>query len=252
VDLDHALSTLRRMRLVVAVVVLLALGAAVLAGYRPVGGGFPPKLEPRITSLGVASKQVVLDGWRSPLIDKQFDTEPLTARSATFALVLSSPELIEETSRKTGIPASEITTEGPFVGPAAPWNVVVPAEARSNQVSAEHKVYRLSFVTRQTLPVLTIHAQGPSPAEAARLAEGAYEALQSYLAGLAADIDADVPRPIVLHDMGPAASGPLPGKVGKATVVLAFMGVLVLGLLAVLSLEALRLRLQAPRVATPW
>jgi hypothetical protein len=251
VDLDHAFSTLRRMRLAVAVVVLISLAAAVLAGYRPVGG-FPPKLEPRITSLGVASKQVVLDGWRTPLIDKKFDTEPLTARSGTFALVLSSPALLEETSRETGIPLDQITSEGPFVGPAAPWNVVVPSEARSNQVAAERRVYRLSFVTRQTLPLLTIHAQGPSPAEAAHLAEGAYAALRTYLARLGADIDRVVPRPIVLHDMGPAASGPLPGKVGKATIVLAFLGVLVLGLLGILSLEALRLRLQAPRAVAPW
>ena len=50
------------------------------------------------------------------------------------------------------------------MGPAAPWNVVVPSEARSNQVTAERRVYRLSFVTRETLPLVTIHAQGPSPA----------------------------------------------------------------------------------------
>jgi hypothetical protein len=250
VDLDHIMATLRRMRLPVAFVVLLALGAAVLAGYRPVG--MPPKLEPRITSLGVASKQVVLDGWRSPMLDKKFDTEPLAARSGTFALVLSSPALLEETARVTGIPVQEITSEGPFVGPAAPWNVVVPSEARSNQVTAERRVYRLSFVTRQSLPLLTIHAQGPSPAEAANLAEGAYQALRTYLARLSADIDPAPPRPIVLHDMGPAASGPLPGKVGKATIALAFLGVLVLGLLAVLSLEALRLRLQPRPVTAPW
>ena len=231
---------------------LLAVAAAVLAGYRPVGMG-PPKLEPRITSLGVASKQVVLDGWRSPMIDKEFATEPLARALRHFAQVLGSPKLLRETSRITGIPEDSMTSEGPFVGPAAPWNVVVPSEARSNQVTAERRVYRLSFVTRETLPLVTIHAQGPSPEAAARLAEGAYEALRRYLADLSAEIEPAPPRPIVLHDMGPAASGPLPGGIGKAVMVLAFVSVLVLGLLALLSLEALRLRLQAPRtLAAPW
>ena len=250
-DLDHIVATLTRMRLAVALIVLAALAAGVLAGYKPTG--FPPKLQPRIMSLGVASKQVLIDGWRSPLVARRFDTEPLAERAGTFAQVLSSPAVLEATARETGIPVDSITSEGPYVGPAAPWNVVVPSEARSNQVTAERRVYRLSFVTRQTLPMVTIHAQGPTPEAAARLAEGAYQALGDYLARLAGEFEADAPRPIVLRDMGPAASGPLPGRIGKAVIGLAFCGVLIIGLLILLSLETLRLRLQrATWVPQPW
>lgn len=250
-DLDHVIATITRMRLAVALIVMAAIAAGVLAGYKPTG--FPPKLEPRIMSLGVASKQVLLDGWRSPLVDRRFDTEPLAARSGTFAQVLSSPAVLEAAARETGIPVESITSEGPYVGPAAPWNVVVPSEARSNQVTAERKVYRLSFVTRQTLPMVTIHAQGPTPEAAARLAEGAYQGLRDYLAQLAAEIEPAPARPIVLRDMGPAASGPLPSRIGKAVIVLAFGGVLIVGLLILLSLETLRLRLQrASWVPQPW
>ncbi len=250
-DLDHVIATLTRMKLAVALIVLAALVAGVLAGYKPTG--FPPKLEPRITSLGVASKQLLLDGWRSPLLDRRFDTEPLAARAGTFAQVLSSPAVLQAAARKTGIPVERITSEGPYVGQAAPWNVVVPSEARSNQVTAERRVYRLSFVTRQTLPMVTIYAQGPTPEDAARLAEGTYQALHDYLARLAADIEPAPSRPIVLRDMGPAASGPLPGGIGKAVIVLAFGGVLIVGLLILLSLETLRLRLQsAAWEPQPW
>lgn len=250
-DLDHIIATLTRMKLAVALIVMAALVAGVLAGYKPTG--FPPKFEPRITSLGVASKQVLLDGWRSPLVDRRFDIAPLAARAGTFAQVLSSPTVLEAAARKTGIPVESITSEGPYVGPAAPWNVVVPSEARSNQVNAERRVYRLSFVTRLTLPMVTIHAQGPTPEDAARLAEGTYQALRDYLAQLAAEIDPAPPRPIVLRDMGPAASGPLPGGIGKAVIVLAFGGVLIIGLLILLSLETLRLRLmRATWVPQPW
>lgn len=236
-------AALRRRPLMLAVIVLLALGAGVLALYRPTGS--PLRLEPRITSLGVASKQVVLDGWRSPMLDLKFDSEPLAARTGAFAQVLGSPALVEATARRAGIPAGDITSEGPYSGPASPWNVVAPSEARSNQVTAERRPYRLSFVTRPLLPLVTIHAQAPTTGDAARLAESAFLELRDYLADRTAEFGSPPPRPIVLHDMGPAASGDVSGRIGMTVVVLAFVGVLVLGLLLLLSLEALRLRLPA-------
>lgn len=241
--LGEIIETLVRLRRMVALVLVASLAAAVLGGYRL--SGFPPTPQPRTLPLGVATKQVLVDAPADLLTDLHTDTGPMTARVGALTQVLASPTVVQRISRITGIPADEITTEGPFDGAAFVQNVVNPSESRAMQVLAERAPYRLSFVSQPNLPVFTIHVQGPGPVEAARVADATYVALERYLRTLDAQVKVKPRHPVVLRDMGPAEAGSLHSGIGKAVIVLAFVGVLIPGLLLVLSLEVLARRRRA-------
>src|ERR1700742_214094 len=183
-DLAEVLRTLYARRLAVLLVFAISIAVGVLAAYKPVG----TSLEPRTTSTGIATKQFMLESPRSPLTDIRGETAPQYERTGAFAQVLGSAKLIEGIERETGIPASEITSEGPFVEPANVPGIVRPSEARGLEIVDEEKDYRLRFITPVDLPLVSIHARGPNAEEAARLADGAYAALKTYLKPLAAEI----------------------------------------------------------------
>jgi hypothetical protein len=99
-------------------------------------------------------------------------------------------------------------------------------------------------MTRTGLPVISVFAQGPSPAEAARLADTAFPALRSYLEKLHADNAAPATHPLIVRDLGPATTGSVGGGARKAAPVLAAVATFILGIMALLSLSALRTRMR--------
>lgn len=249
-ELGDVFRTLFARRLALAAVVLVSLAVGVLCAYKP-SGGFPPTLEPRTAPGGVATKQMLVESPRSPLTDLRGETEPQSQRTGGFAQLLSSRTILEGIERKTGIPVDAITVEGPFVEPANVPGIVRPSEARGLELLDEEKSYRLRFITPSNLPIVSIQARGPSPEEAAKLADGAFASLETYLKPLAKQIDPPPTYPVLLRDLGPASSGISGGGMGKAALVLGFGGALLLGLLAILGVEVARRRLRplepAPR-----
>jgi hypothetical protein len=247
-ELGDAFRTLFARRLALASVVLISLAVGVLCAYEP--SGFPPTLKPRTAPGGVATKQILVESPRSPLTDLRGETEPQSARTGGFAQLLASRTILEGIERKTGIPVDAITVEGPFVEPANVPGIVRPSEARGLELLDEEKTYRLRFITPTDLPLVSIQARGPSPEEAAKLADGAFASLRSYLKPLAKQIDPPPTYPVLLRDLGPANSGISGGGMGKAALVLGFGGTLLLGLLALLGVEVARRRLRpAPRAS---
>ncbi len=248
-ELSQILRTLSKRRLGLAAVIAFSFAAAVLMAYRPVG--MPPKLEPRTVALGVASKQILLDLPRPAAVNLRAKISSHVGRTGALLQVLTSVRLERAIARASGIPARLITTEGPHPVPPGVQNVVRPSEARSAEVLDETTTYRLRFKAPSTLPLVTVRAQAPTPAEAARLADATYVALREYVAGLRAELGTDPRRPIVLRDMGPAIAGPLQGGMTKAVLVLGFVAVLILGVLALLTIDVLRARLNAPHLMRP-
>jgi hypothetical protein len=241
-ELGDAFRTLFARRLALAAVVLIALAVGVLCAYKP--SGFPPTLEARTAPGGVATKQILVESPRSPLTDLRGETEPQSQRTGGFAQLLASRTILEGIAEKTGIPVDAITVEGPFVEPANVPGIVRPSEARGLELLDEEKTYRLRFITPSNLPIVSIQARGPSPDEAAKLADGAFASLQAYLTPLAEQMEPKPTYPVLLRDLGPASSGISGGGMGKAALLLGFGGSLLLGLLAILGVEVARRRLR--------
>jgi hypothetical protein len=241
-ELGEVLRTLSQRRLAVLAVLAISVAVGVLAAYKPVGFS----LEPRTASAGVATKQILVESPRSPLTDLRGDSAPQNDRTGGFSQVLASPELLKGIERKTGIPASEITSEGPFVEPSNVQSIVRPAEARGLEIVDETKDYRLRFITPVNLPIVSIHANGPNAEEAARLADGAFAALRAYLKPLENEIHPAPTYPVWLRDLGPAQAGTSGGGMGKAVFVLGFCATMMLGLLLILIVEVARRGLRVP------
>jgi hypothetical protein len=231
---------LRGRRLALAVVLLAAAAVAILAGYRVTLS--PPGLHAKTVASGAATAQILVDSPQSTLANLKQATLPLTTRAGVFAQYMASSETRDGIARETGIPASQITTEGPFSGAGAAQNAVTPAPARGAQILDETKPYRLQFLTQEALPLVTVYAQGPTPADAARLADGVLPAVQQQLAKLAVDANLLPADRVIVRSLGPADSGTVGGSAGKAIMVLAFLVVAVLGILVILAIDAARRR----------
>lgn len=245
--LGEIIATLRANRLAVAGVILASMAAAVLAGYRI--DGFPPHLIAKTLPAGIASKQLMLDGDQTAVTSLKPDMGTTTGRTGHISELLSSTVVLDEIARRMHIPFSEITAEGPWNGPVSIYNVVVPSEARGQQVLAETKPYRIAVMARVDVPIVTLYTQGPSPEEAARLADTAATALTTYIAGLRAQLVVQPQHPLVVRDLGPASSGSVHGGIGKAVIVLAGFATFTIGMLGVLGVAVLRRRSTGPAPA---
>lgn len=228
-------------RLAVVALGVAAVAAGVLAGYNV--SLSPLDLEKRSTTIGVASKQILVDNLVPGPTNLKVKTTPLVERTTGVVQLLTSARIRTKAARLAGIPAREVTTEGPFVGPAEPQNIVRPSEARGLEIDADTKQYRLSFVAQRELPIVSIHARAPTEIEAARLADAAYVGVDRYLDGLRHKLDLNrLLNPVVVRELGPATAGTSAGGDRKAAVLLAFFGVLLLGLVLLLGTDAMRRR----------
>ena len=106
------------------------------------------------------------------------------ARAGVYARLVSSPDLLQQVSRESGIPASRIYAQGPFNPFAARQEQEPTAERRAAQLAGEGRVYQLRMETEPGLPVINVNAIAPTAAGAARLADGAAKGLTTYISEL--------------------------------------------------------------------
>lgn len=178
------------------------------------------------------------------MTDTKADIGPLIVRTPAFAQVMRSPALRHRVAEVTGIPERLITTEGPWTGPAAGQNNDVPAEARGMQIAGEAAPYKLSFIPRVNLPVITIHAEAPSRADAAALAQAATVAIQDFTNRIYDDLKTKPKRPIVLRAVGEPSTMEVGGRTSELKALLVTATGILLGLLVLVSVDEMRRRLR--------
>lgn len=239
-ELAQILRTLKERKLAVVAIVVLATLAALAMGYRM--SVLPPKLESRSVSSGSATTQILIDSPQSAIADLKQDTAPLVTRATVFAQFMTSSTIRERIANATGIPASQITAEGPFSGAASSENVVTPSEARGGQVRAETQQYRLSFVAQDQLPLVTVYATAPTAEAAAKLANGVYAGVRDYIDGLESQYETNPKHRVTVRQLGLADAGTVHSGANKVLMVLAFLALLTIGCLALIGLAGLRQR----------
>lgn len=228
-EFAEILKTLRRHWVATALTVVLAVGAAV--GVRVTSHNVPT---------GAATVQILVDSPSSELANLTQNPTPLISRAAVFAQVMSSQAVIQEIAASAGVPVSQITAQGPYSGSAETLNVITPAEARSNQLVAEKAIYRITLQAQANEPVITTTVQAPTAAGAARIANAVYTGVQNYVQGIQQSGHTPEADRVTLRQLGSAQTASVNGGSRGTLTIAAFLGVMLLGLLGILGIEALR------------
>lgn len=225
------LRTLQRYWRASIMVVVIAIGTA--AVVRLSSGNVPT---------GAATVQILVDSPSSELANLTQNPTPLISRAAVFAQVMSSQAVIQEIAGAAGVPGGQITAQGPYTGATENLNVITPAEARSNQLVAEKAIYRITLQAQPNEPVITTTVQAPTPAAAARIANAVYAGVQHYVTAIQESGHTPEADRVTLRQLGSAQTATVNGGSRGTLTMAAFLGVLLLGLLAILGVEAVRKR----------
>ncbi len=191
---------------------------------------------------GAATVQILVDSPDSALANLSQETVPLTTRASVFAQVMTSEAVLEQIATSAGIPTDQITAQGPYSGAGQPQDVITPSPARGNQLIAETTKYKLTFVAQTNEPVVTASVQGPNAAAAAVVAGSIYPGVQRYVSTLQSQSGTPASQRVTIRQLGPPQAGTVDSSSRSTFMIAAFLGVLVLGLLALIGIEGLRRR----------
>lgn len=228
-------------KLALLIVAGIALVAALMAVYRL------PSFEKRSVALGSASSQILIDSPNSTLL-AGLNSEALATlatRARIYAQYLSSLEARQRIARASGVPAQEITSNGPFSTDTGRRNYEPQsAEARASDIVEERRQHRLVFIAQDDVPIITVSALAPTAREAVRLADASVVALKEYVAKLsdcpagswattsgparAANCRPGQPG-VVVRELGVAEGGTIGGRNGLLLFGFAFLVVFALG-----------------------
>lgn len=228
-ELVEVTRALKAHKILVGLVALLAIVA-----------GVAMKSRSHSVPTGTATSQLLIDSPQSALADLQQDTGPLAARAAVYAQLMTSGVVLQKIAQIAGVPASELTAEGPYSGAGEVLDVPTPSEARSAQLLANRVQYHLSFVAQQDLPVITVSVTGPTASTSGRLANSVAPGVQSWLASLENNNSLPAGKRVTVRALGDAQAGTVNSSSGTIIAGVAGIAVLILGLLAVILFEGRR------------
>ena len=222
-------------RSVVAVGLAISVMAGLLFAYRI--SLAPPKLESRQYSVGLANARVLVDTPQSKVVDldaQGADFPTLGGRAALLANLMASGPVKVAIARRAGVSPQAFTAV-----PSSPDGTAQPTPTPAND---QHGSV-LSIQTEVAVPIITVAAQAPTAAQAARLANGAVAGLRDYLGSVAAAQKVPASRKLIVTQLGPALASTSARGPRKAYAV-------VLALFVFLALSGAVLGLSA--VARQW
>src|ERR1700722_4105911 len=230
-EITEILKTLRARWLLSTLVAVLAIGAATAV-----------RLSSHNVPTGAATVQLLVDSPSSELANLTQSRTPLIARAAVFAQVVTSQAVLQSVAEVAKVSADKVTAQGPYSGSGETLDVITPAEARSSQIVAEKAIYRLTFLPQQNEPVITTTVQAPTPVAAARIANAVYPGVENYITAIQRKGHTPEQDRVTLRQLGPAQTGTVNSGSRGTLMIAAFLGILILGLLAILGTEAGRKR----------
>jgi hypothetical protein len=198
VDIGHYLRRLWRLRIIIAAVTVVGLVAGLSTGYDL--GIVPPKAKRKVTSVGTASTQMLVDSPRSPVGDLSLPVSPLSSRASLYAAFLRSEPVRAIMVRRAGLPlGTSLTIESAGSGVTqttqkgnANGTVAAPPGARIVVISAQ-----------EDLPLINFRTQAPTADEAVRLANAATASAREYIKTLQNQQAVEVDNRIDLRPIGP-------------------------------------------------
>jgi hypothetical protein len=178
ISLGIHLRHLARLRVAVAVSVVLAAAVAIISAYRV--SVFPPRLAPRGNHVAGAHTQILVDSTPPGVLANAYSSDDfmyLHAGALLLAGIMVNDSLQVQIADRARLPIGEVH----FSAPQAPSGAVVQQPA----VRAGAP-YGLAVAARPTVPILDVYAEAPTEAEAMRLVDSAFNGLHDYLLGAGA------------------------------------------------------------------
>ena len=204
-DVVTILRLLWRLRRLVAVLGFVSIAVGLLTAVRP---GLPP--HSRQYTVGVASGRVLIDTPHSQVVDlgltENTNAGVLPARAVLLANLLTTSPLREETAQRSGVPSNRLAAVADLTatsGAATPG----AAPAGTPAVNDRRGAYVLKAATDMSLPLITLTAQAPTPAAAARLVNSAIAVLDKHVISLSNQQAVPAGRRLVVKPLGAARAG---------------------------------------------
>jgi hypothetical protein len=184
-EFGQMLQQLWRLRLLVALGVLVAAFAAINAGYRVDLSPF--SVHQRTGTFGAAEVVLYIDSPRSSIVTASNDYQTLTARAQILARFISSAEVRARAARELGVRPTDILVQGPFPDQAGSQNIQPAAQQRANALLSRGAPYSVFVDTESSVPTITLFVQAPDGRLADRLGQATAGALEAYVRGLTRD-----------------------------------------------------------------
>jgi hypothetical protein len=220
-------------RRTVCVGIAIALMAGTLLVYK-VSPGIPPTMQARGADVGIASAQVLVDSKSSQAVDLGedpvlIDLPGLIARGRLLANLIATSPLRDQIARRAGIDPATFVASAPSVGSDEP---------RPPTASSARNVMNVTF--NDALPIVTINAEAPSAAIAARISSAAASELGDYLETLAARDEVARSHQLVIKSLGPPDRAGVHRGPRKLSAVVGFGFVLGLWCIAIIVVSRVR------------
>lgn len=220
--------------------VLIGLAVAVCVGFLASRGA--------TSTVGVASKRVVLDTVDSQLVDAEpVGADTLAWRAALLADLMAGDAGRPRIARALGTPERDIAVVAPYLNAPAKDTPLSRRAAEAGAVTSEP--YVVAIQAAEPLPIIRIDTTAPSRVDAVRLAQAAGAALK---AAAAAHVDTPELLGFVVEDVGPVRGRTIadgPRRVMAGVLALVLFGLWCVGLLVVSAVSDARRRVPAPRRA---
>jgi hypothetical protein len=218
------LETIRRLwkhKILVFLVLLLAIGAAILSSYQVSSEG----LKSRSLSVSAASSQILVDSVPSALSQgvETSTFEALATRAKIYGQYLASLSARVEIAERAGVPVSSLSTSGPFSTATGQVNYTSESSGeRATELLQEGAGNRLVFSAQEGVPIITVDAQAGNTDTAIALASASYATLHKYIKGL--DVEGKPLRHgVTVRQLGAPEGGTLGGSNDKMLMALAFI-----------------------------
>jgi capsular polysaccharide biosynthesis protein len=240
-ELVAMLRVLWRQRMLVVVAALIAVAVGLAVAYRV---GFPPKLESRQYTVGVASLTALVDTPSSQVVDlggkTGADIGTLSARAQLLASLMTSSPIKDEIASRAGVAPEELIAVSPTAAPgvsaseAASGPPVNTANPKANILTA-----KIPNLESGDIPIISVTTQAPDEDRAARLANESIAVLEAHLKTVAGMDKVPDARRVVVRHLGQARSATVSRGPAKIMAVVAVVFVFGFGCLAILGIFAL-------------
>jgi hypothetical protein len=272
-ELATIVQRLWRHRILTALVVLVAVGLALLTTYYTIGSSGPQRKHSQ-SEFGAAQLSFYVDSRRPSLVTSTVQTPTLVARAHVVASFIDSGEIRSAVATQLGVRSTEIQVVGPFSDQPGAAQTEPVAQQRANQLISEQSPYSIFVDTDAASSTVTLFVQAPDASAAGKLAASVPAALEAYLEKLTRaarpalanafnrarpptndptrraalkvrrtrTIDSMLAGRTVVRELGGPIAGSVRTESGKTIGVLVFLVVVVAGWLLIALLPSIPLR----------
>jgi len=170
----------------------------------------PPGLKLRTLEIAAANTTVLVDAPQSAVDNIQVNTvniQAMTNRALLVGNVMGSLPVRAYIMRRAGLPPGAVLKVATPLTPDFPRELSTTGTKSTTDILKSPHEYRLDIQANPTVPVLNLSAEAPTPAQAARIADGAVQGMKDYLHDLAIRESIPPSQQVSLQELGAAHGG---------------------------------------------